>query len=242
MALITSANIPFSASSTFFPNSHCSSCNRLRHSLEVIPLYRLLRTRCHQCKKRLRGHYPCIEIASILISWGLAWHLGASWILCASLILSWSLLALAVIDAQHQLLPDCLTLPLLWLGLLCNTQYLFTSPIAAIWGGCIGYLFLWAVYWLFKLLTKKEGIGYGDFKLLAALGAWYGWTSLPIILLISSLLGSIFGVFFMFWHRQHHNTPIAFGPWIAFAGLSMTFLQQTHYTAEWSILQRLLIH
>ena len=148
----------------------------------------------------------------------IAWQLGASLEMLAALFFTWSLIALTMIDADHKLLPDQITLPLLWAGLLLNSFSLFVPLYDAVWGAIGGYLSLWSVYWLFKILTGKDGMGYGDFKLLAALGAWLGWQSLLVIILLSSLVGAIVGSIILLANKQGRNTAIPFGPYLAAAG------------------------
>lgn len=209
----------------WLPRSHCPTCKHTLLVLENIPVisYLILKGRCRYCHAPINRQYPFIECLSAGIAWFAAWYIGFSLDLLATLCFLWALLSLTVIDIKHQLLPDAITLPLLWLGLLFNTQSLFTSPGSAILGVIFGYLSLWSVYWLFKLLTKKEGMGYGDFKLLAALGAWCGWQALPMIILISSLLGSLVGLFLIIFYRRNRQIPLAFGPWLAIAGIIAFF-------------------
>jgi len=147
-----------------------------------------------------------------------AWHFGFSWQAGAMLLLTWGLLAMSMIDVDHQLLPDSLVLPLLWLGLIANNFALFASLEDALWGAIAGYLSLWSVYWLFKLITGKEGMGYGDFKLLAMLGAWGGWQVLPLTILLSSVVGAVLGSILLRVQRAENSTPIPFGPYLAIAG------------------------
>jgi leader peptidase (prepilin peptidase)/N-methyltransferase len=148
----------------------------------------------------------------------IAWHFGFGWQAGMVLLLSWGLLALSLIDAEHQLLPDVLVLPLLWLGLIVNSFGLFVSLDDAVWGAVLGYLCLWSVYWLFKLLTGKDGIGHGDFKLLAMIGAWGGWQSLPLTIMLASLVGALVGALMLRRRNAQTSTPIPFGPFLAIAG------------------------
>lgn len=159
-----------------------------------------------------------VELATALLSLITIVYFGASYAGLAALILTWGLVALTMIDADTQLLPDNMTLPLLWLGLILNTFNTFTTLESALWGAVFGYLSLWSVYQLFKLLTGKEGMGYGDFKLLAALGAWFGWQSLPIIILVSSVVGAVIGIGMILIKGKDKNIPIPFGPYLAIAG------------------------
>ena len=162
--------------------------------------------------------YPLTELACGLLSAFIAWHFGFGWPAGLLLVLTWGLLAMSLIDADHQILPDALVLPLLWLGLIANHFALFTSLSDALWGAVAGYLSLWSVYWLFKLLTGKEGMGYGDFKLLAMLGAWGGWQILPLTILLSSLVGAVLGLMLLRLRNAQTSTPIPFGPYLAIAG------------------------
>ncbi|MGA8277080.1 MAG: A24 family peptidase [Rhodanobacteraceae bacterium] len=200
--------------------SHCPQCKHPLSVLDNIPLlsFLALRGRCRYCRARISRQYPLVELLSALASAAVAWKLGFGWPLAAGLIFTWTLVAAAGIDARTQLLPDQLTLPLLWLGLLISIVPLFVEMSSAIIGSALGYLALWSVFWLFKLLTGKEGMGYGDFKLLAALGAWMGAISLLPIVLLSSLVGAIVGGIALALRGQDRGTPIPFGPFIAAAG------------------------
>jgi leader peptidase (prepilin peptidase)/N-methyltransferase len=200
--------------------SHCPACKHALTALDNIPLvsWLALRGRCRYCKARISWQYPLVEILTALASAAIAWKLGFGWPLAAGLAFTRILIAASGIDARTQLLPDQLTLPLLWLGLLLSLVPLFITPDAAILGAAIGYFSLWAVYWLFRLATGKEGMGYGDFKLLAALGAWMGVASLLPIVLLSSLIGAIVGGIVLALRGKDRNTPIPFGPFIAAAG------------------------
>ncbi|MCB1649063.1 MAG: A24 family peptidase [Gammaproteobacteria bacterium] len=204
------------------PDSHCPHCNAPVRVWQNIPVlsYVLLRGRCANCKTPISPRYPIIELVSALLSGLVASHFGASWLCLAMLVLTWSLIALTMIDVDHQLLPDNITLPLLWLGLLVNTLLpdAGVGPANAVLGAIIGYLALWSVYWAFKLLTGKEGMGYGDFKLLAALGAWMGWKVLLLIVILSSLVGAIVGIIMLLFLGRDRNIPIPFGPYLAGAG------------------------
>ncbi|MCY1536680.1 Type 4 prepilin-like proteins leader peptide-processing enzyme [compost metagenome] len=180
--------------------------------------YLALRGKCSGCKAPISKRYPLVELACGLLSAYVAWHFGFTWQTASMLLLTWGLLAMSLIDADHQLLPDALVLPLLWLGLIANYFGLFTSLEDALWGAIAGYLSLWSVYWLFKLVTGKEGMGYGDFKLLAMLGAWGGWQVLPLTILLSSLVGAILGVIMLRMRNAETSTPIPFGPYLAIAG------------------------
>ncbi|WP_454254520.1 prepilin peptidase [Pseudomonas sp. Marseille-Q8238] len=203
-----------------FPHSTCPNCSHQIKAWENIPVisYLFLRGKCSSCKTRISNRYPLVELACGLLSAYVAWHFGFGWQAAAILVLSWGLLAMSLIDVDHQLLPDDLVLPLLWLGLIVNAFGLFANLEDALWGAVAGYLSLWSVYWLFKLLTGKEGMGYGDFKLLAMLGAWGGWQILPLTILLSSLVGAVLGVIMLRLRNKEISTPIPFGPYLAIAG------------------------
>lgn len=208
------------------PNSHCPSCKAPIKAWQNIPIlsYLLLRGRCAVCGVHISPRYPVVELATALLGLFCLYAFGLSLYGFAAAALCWVLLILTVIDLDHQLLPDQLTLPLLWAGLLCSA--LSISPVAlndAVWGTAAGYLSLWSVYWLFKLVTGKEGMGYGDFKLLAALGAWLGWQQLPLIIILSSLVGAVFGSLYMAFNRDRRGQAIPFGPYLAGAGLITLF-------------------
>ena len=202
------------------PNSQCPHCGHEIRAWENIPVvsYLALRGKCSACKAPISARYPLVELATALLSGFVAWHFGFTWQAGAMLLLTWGLLAMSLIDVDHQLLPDALVLPLLWLGLIVNYFGLFTSLGDALWGAVFGYLSLWSVYWLFKLLTGKEGMGYGDFKLLAMLGAWGGWQVLPLTILFSSLVGAVLGVILLRLRNAETSKPIPFGPYLAIAG------------------------
>ncbi|PAU66020.1 prepilin peptidase [Pseudomonas sp. PIC25] len=202
------------------PHSRCPHCNHQIKAWENIPIvsYLALRGRCSACKAPISVRYPLVELACGLLSAYVAWHFGFGWAAGVALVLTWGLLAMSMIDADHQLLPDALVLPLLWLGLIVNSFGLFASLEDALWGAVAGYLSLWSVYWLFKLITGKEGMGYGDFKLLAMLGAWGGWQILPLTILLSSLVGAVLGVIMLRLRNAETSTPIPFGPYLAIAG------------------------
>ena len=203
-----------------FPNSHCPKCKANIRAWQNIPVlsYLLLGGRCANCGARISLRYPLVELITGLLTLSLAWFFPASPALLGAMLLTWALIALTMIDIDHQLLPDDITLPLLWLGLLLNLFGTFASLGDAVIGAMAGYIALWSVYWLFKLLTGKEGMGYGDFKLLAALGAWFGWQVLPLIILLSSLVGAIVGIGLMVARNQGKDIPIPFGPYLAAAG------------------------
>ncbi|WP_442962322.1 prepilin peptidase [Pseudomonas sp. ADAK13] len=202
------------------PNSCCPNCSHPIRPRENIPLvsYLLLRGRCSSCHQPIGVRYPFTELACGLISAVVAWHFGFGWAAGAVMVLSWGLLAMSLIDVDHQLLPDALVLPLLWMGLILNSVGVFVSLPDALWGAVAGYTSLWSVFWLFKLITGKDGMGYGDFKLLAMLGAWGGWQILPMTLLLSSLVGVIGGLVLLRLRKAQASTPMPFGPYLAIAG------------------------
>ena len=210
------------------PRSACPHCGHNISALENIPIisYLLLRGKCKGCGAAISARYPIVEAVSGLLSAYVAWHFGFGLAACAALLLVWALLALTCIDIDTQLLPDDITLPLLWLGLLFNLLDIFTSLHHAVIGAMVGYLTLWGIYWLFKLITGKEGMGYGDFKLLAAIGAWLGWQMLPLVILLSSLVGAVVGITLIVMARHGRNVPIPFGPYLAGGGLIALFWGQ----------------
>ena len=203
-----------------WPPSRCQHCSAPVRAWQNIPVlsWLLLRGRCKECGGRISLRYPLVEVASAALSVLVAWQFGLTGQGIGMLVLTWGLLALSLIDADHQLLPDVLVLPLLWLGLLLNSFELFTSLQDAVYGAAFGYLSLWSVFWLFKLVTGKEGMGYGDFKLLAMLGAWGGWQVLPLTILLSSVVGAVLGVIILRLQRQGMAQPLPFGPYLAIAG------------------------
>ncbi len=202
------------------PASTCPSCGHGIRAWENIPVlsYFLLKGRCSACGSRISPRYPIVEGATGVITLITAAQFEPGWALLGALVLTWGLIALSVIDFDHQQLPDQLTLPLLWLGLLCNLGGLYTDLGAAVIGAVAGYLFLWFVYHLFVLLTGKEGMGYGDFKLFAVFGAWLGWQLLPQILLLASVVGALVGIGLIALRGRDRNLPIPFGPYLAVAG------------------------
>ena len=203
-----------------WPNSSCPHCGHEIKPWENIPLvsWLFLRGKCSACQQPISIRYPLVELACGLLSAVIAWQFGVSWEALAMLVLTWSLLAMSLIDADHQILPDALVLPLLWLGLIINSFGLFTDLPDALWGAVIGYMSLWSIFWLFKLITGKEGMGYGDFKLLALIGAWGGWQVLPLTILLSSVLGAVIGIVILRLQRNGYSNPIPFGPYLAAAG------------------------
>ncbi|MDR2626228.1 MAG: A24 family peptidase [Zoogloeaceae bacterium] len=207
------------------PRSRCPHCGHPISLLENIPVlsYLCLRGKCRACRAPISPRYPLIELAAALLGLAAAWRFGPGVQAMAAALLLWALLALAMIDLDTQLLPDAITLPLLWGGLLCNLSGQFVPLSQAVIGAMAGYLALWSVYWLFKLVTGKEGMGYGDFKLLAALGAWLGWQLLPLIILFSSAVGAIVGGFLIVLAKRGREVPIPFGPYLAMAGVIAIF-------------------
>ena len=202
------------------PRSACPACSHQITAIENIPVisYFALRGKCRGCGTKISARYPAVEALTAVLSGLVAWHFGfglAGW---SALLLLWALVALTFIDADTQLLPDSITLPLLWLGLIVNLNHGFTDINSAVLGAIFGYLSLWSIYWLFKLITKKEGMGYGDFKLLAALGAWLGWQKLLLIILLSSVVGAVVGIVLIILARLGRNVPLPFGPYLAMAG------------------------
>jgi len=203
------------------PRSACPHCQHQITAMENIPVisWLALRGKCSNCKAPISPRYPLVELMTGALSALVIWRFGSGWSGLAGLLFLYLLIALTFIDADTQLLPDDLTYPLLWAGLLMNVSGTYVPLQDAVIGAAVGYLALWAVYWLFKLATGKEGMGYGDFKLLAALGAWMGWTMLPAIILLSSVVGAVVGICLIVFAKRGRNNPIPFGPYLAAAGL-----------------------
>lgn len=210
------------------PRSRCPACGHGITALENIPIlsWLFLRGRCSACQSPISARYPLVEAITALLSAYAAVHFGFGWAAAGALILIWSLIALTCIDFDTTYLPDAITLPLLWCGLLFNLDAVYADLPSAVIGAAAGYLSLWSVYWLFKLLTHKEGMGYGDFKLLAALGAWLGWQLLPLVILLSSVVGAVIGILLIVAAKRGRNVPIPFGPYLATAGLIALFWGQ----------------
>lgn len=207
------------------PRSACPNCGHKITALENIPVlsYVLLRGKCSGCKTPISARYPLVEALTGALTGLIAWQFGYSSLTLAAWIFTFALIALTFIDFDAFLLPDDITLPLLWLGLLYNLNGGFTLIQSAVAGAVAGYLILWSIYWLFKLVTGKEGMGYGDFKLLAAIGAWFGWQLLPAVILLSSLAGSIIGIGMIIFAKQGRSVPIPFGPYLALGGIAALF-------------------
>ena len=207
------------------PRSRCPHCGHGITAMENIPVFSwlALRGKCSACKAPVSIRYPLVEAVTGLLSAYAAWHFGFGMQAAGAILFIWAMIALTGIDFDTQLLPDSITLPLVWLGLLFNLFGTYTSLSSAVIGAMAGYLSLWSVYWAFKLATGKEGMGYGDFKLLAAIGAWLGWQMLPVTILLSSLVGAIVGVGLIVLAKRGRNVPIPFGPYLAAAGLLALF-------------------
>ena len=207
------------------PCSECPHCKHKITTLESIPIisYLALRGRCSQCNTSISLRYPIMEALTGIMSGFIAWHFGYGFITVAALIFVWSMITLAFIDLDTQLLPDEVTLPLLWIGLLINLGNGFTDISSAVIGAASGYIFLWLIYWFFKIATGKEGMGYGDFKLLAVIGAWFGWKMLPLVILLSSLAGAVIGIGLIIVAKNKRDTPFPFGPYLVGGGLVALF-------------------
>jgi leader peptidase (prepilin peptidase)/N-methyltransferase len=205
--------------------SRCPHCGHQIRAWENIPLvsYLLLRGRCSACSKAISARYPLVELLTAFLSGYAAYVVGYSPQLPFVLVFTWSLIALSFIDFDHQLLPDRIVYPLLWLGLLVNSQGLLTDLHSALYGAIAGYLVLWLVFQGFRLATGREGMGYGDFKLLSAIGAWIGWQLLPLVILLSSVLGAAIGLLGIVLLGRNRQVPIPFGPYLAMAGLLALF-------------------
>ncbi|MBI4357552.1 MAG: prepilin peptidase [Gammaproteobacteria bacterium] len=221
---LQSASFPFIAFKKSFnllwPSSHCPHCHHSLTALENIPVISFLwqKGKCTHCRGPISFRYLWVELLSAFLALIVVWKLNLTLHAVFAVILTWCLIALAVIDLEKQLLPDSITIPLLWLGLLVNCGPGFVTPTEAIIGACLGYMSLWSLYWIFKWITHKEGMGYGDFKLLAALGAWLGWQSLLGVILIASSIGAIVGLTLIFLKKIDRDVPIPFGPYLALGG------------------------
>lgn len=210
------------------PRSTCPHCAHKISALENIPVisYLFLKGRCRACNSHISLRYPCIEILTAALLGLASWKFGYSYTTLFASVFILALITLTFIDFDTQLLPDDITLPLLWLGLLFNLNYGFTDLKSAVIGAMAGYLVLWSVFWLFKLLRGKEGMGYGDFKLLAAIGAWFGWQLLPAVILLSSTLGALIGIGLIVFTKRDKNIPMPFGPYLAIGGIAALFYGQ----------------
>lgn len=202
------------------PRSRCPHCNHAITALENIPVvsYLLQGGKCKGCGTRISIRYPLVELLTAILTAVVAWRFGFGWQAMGGIFLTWALIALSGIDLDTQLLPDSITLPLLWLGIGFNLFDTFTDLHSSIIGAMAGYLSLWSVYWLFKLLTKKDGMGFGDFKLLALIGAWFGWKILPLTIILSSVTGAVAGILLILLRSHGRSQPIPFGPYLAVAG------------------------
>ena len=202
------------------PRSRCPNCDHQITALENVPVlsYLALKGRCSECGWRIPLRYPIIELLTGLLSVLVVWRFGISAAAAGALLLTWALIALSAIDFDTQYLPDSITLPFLWLGLAFNVAGIYTTTQASVLGAIVGYLALWSVYHLFRLVTGKEGMGYGDFKLLALFGAWLGWSAVPLIVFLSAFVGAIVGIGLITLRGHDRNIPIPFGPYLAVAG------------------------
>lgn len=216
------------------PRSACPACNRPITALENIPLlsWIVLRSKCAGCSARISPRYPAVEALTAALSAYIAWHFGFGMAAAGALLFTWAMIALTFIDLDTFYLPDSITLPLLWLGLLFNLSSTYTPLPGAVIGAAAGYLSLWSVYWIFKWATGKEGMGYGDFKLLAAIGAWLGWQMLPLTILLSSLVGAAIGISLIVFAGRGRSVPIPFGPYLAIAGM-IALLHGPALTRAW---------
>lgn len=227
LAASGSPDLPEGRFDLVVPRSRCPHCGAAITALENIPLvsYLALGGKCASCREAISPRYPAVEALTAVSTGLVAWRFGLGWEAAAAILLTWSLIAVAFIDLDHQLIPDSMSLPLVWAGLtlslfhpLQGAEVLFIAPSTAIVGGLAGYLSLWSVYHLFRLATGKEGMGYGDFKLLAALGAWLGWQQLPMIIILSALVGAALGIALIVLRGRDRNIPMPFGPFLAAAG------------------------
>jgi leader peptidase (prepilin peptidase)/N-methyltransferase len=227
MAASPTPDLPQGRFDLVAPGSRCPSCGHQITALQNIPVlsYVLLGGKCAGCGAKIPLRYPVIELLTAVLSGVVAWRFGFGWEATVAIGMTWALVAISVIDIDHQIIPDSISLPLLWAGLTLSlfhpmpgAEYLFIEPKAAIVGALGGYLSLWSIYHLFRLITGKEGMGYGDFKLLAALGAWLGWKMLPVIIMMSAVVGAVTGIMLIVSKRHERSTPIPFGPYLAAAG------------------------
>ena len=229
-------DLPAEPFNLMVPRSRCPSCKHQITALQNIPIlsYLVLRGKCANCRTPIPLRYPLIEFCTALLTAVVAWHFGFGWEAGAAILLTWSFIAISVIDFDHQIIPDTISLPLVWIGLglslfhpVAGAEALFIDPKTAIIGALAGYLSLWSVYQLFKLMTGKEGMGYGDFKLLAVIGAWLGWQMILPVILLSAVVGAIVGIALIVLQGRDRSTPIPFGPYLAAAGwIGMMWGQQ----------------
>jgi leader peptidase (prepilin peptidase)/N-methyltransferase len=227
LAQTPATDIPEGRFDLVVPRSRCPSCGAPITAMQNIPVlsYLALGGRCAHCKTRISPRYPVVELTTAVLAALAAWRFGFGWETAAAMLLTFALVSISVIDLDHQIIPDSISLPLIWIGLFLSLWHpmpdadvLFVDPKSSIVGALAGYLSLWCVYHLFRLLTGKEGMGYGDFKLLAGLGAWLGWQMLPLIILLSALVGALVGIALIAFRRHDRNVPIPFGPYLAAAG------------------------
>jgi leader peptidase (prepilin peptidase)/N-methyltransferase len=236
LAETEATEIPHGRFDIVFPRSRCTSCGAQITALQNIPIlsYLILGGKCGNCAAVISKRYPIVEALTAIMTAIVAWRFGFGWESAAAILLTWALIAVSVIDIDHQIIPDSISLPFVWIGLMLSlfhppagADVLFVEPETAIVGALAGYLSLWTVYQLFKLITGKEGMGYGDFKLLAVLGAWLGWQMLPLIILLSAVVGAAVGIAMIIVRRHDRNIPIPFGPYIAAAGwIAMLYGEQ----------------
>jgi leader peptidase (prepilin peptidase)/N-methyltransferase len=221
------AELPTGRFDLVAPRSRCPSCGQQITAMQNIPVisYLLLGGKCANCETPISRRYPIIELLTAVMTAAVAWRFGFGWEAAAAVLMTWALIAISVIDIDHQIIPDSISLPLIWAGLFLSlfhgdvaAEILFIDPATAIAGGLAGYLSLWSIYHLFRIVTGKEGMGYGDFKLLAALGAWLGWQMLPLIILLSAAVGAVVGISLIVFRRHDRGVPIPFGPYLAAAG------------------------
>ena len=227
LAETEAADVPAGRFNLVFPRSHCTSCGAQITAMQnaTVLSYLILRGKCSSCGSSISRRYPIVEAMTAMLTAIVAWRFGFGWEAALAILLTWALIAISVIDIDHQIIPDSISLPFVWIGLtlsmfhpMAGTEVLFIDAKTAIVGALAGYLSLWSIYQLFRLMTGKEGMGYGDFKLLAVLGAWLGWQMLPLIILLSAVVGAAIGIAMIVVRRHDRNIPIPFGPYLAAAG------------------------